>query len=105
MKLSKPADEPLSDLFYVLNTVRDDTYKAFYRERQLFWMLENRGFFNIPETADIALYADVFKKMSKENENQLQQIEHLLKVINDEMKKSEHLQEMHSLNAYFSNSN
>lgn len=102
MILNNKHEEPLSDLFRMCKYVEEDCSRAFYRELQLFWELESRGFFKIEGTEEFAQYFVMFRKMTKENEVQLQRINNILKVMNDNIKKEGSLQTLDELNKYFS---
>ena len=100
--LNNKHEEPLSDLFRMCKYVEEDCSRAFYRELQLFWELESRGFFKIEGTEEFAQYFTMFRKMAKENEVQLQRINNILKVMNDNIKKEGSLQTLDELNKFFS---
>lgn len=89
MLLKNERREPLEDLLKICKYVEEDSAHAFYRELRFFGNLEERGFFSIPEAKEIAAYYEVLRKMTKENERQLQKVKNLLTVINDNMTSGE----------------
>lgn len=89
MLLKNETREPLEDLLCLCKYVEEDSMQALFRELRFFRNLEERGFFSIPETKEIAVYYEVLRKMAKENERQLQKVKNLLTVINDNMTSSE----------------
>lgn len=89
MLLKNETREPLEDLLCLCKYVEEDSMQALFRELRFFRNLEERGFFCIPETKEIAAYYEVLRKMAKENERQLQNVKNLLMVINDNMTSDE----------------